>query len=215
MWHRDGRTLRWFEDRKYIERDSKGKPLALFGVMNDITSLKLAQEALEQETLSDPLTGVANRRYLKQFIDREWRRETRHGHTVAVIMIDIDHFKHYNDHYGHQKGDECLRQIARTLGQCLHRPTDLLVRFGGEEFLAVLVETGLNGAVKVAQSMREAVERRRFPHAASSVGEFVTISVGVAAKPVRTLTFQALLDLADQALYKAKDRGRNRVYVNT
>lgn len=214
MWHKDGHTLRWIDDRKHIERDPKGKPVALFGVMNDITSLKLAQQALERETLHDPLTGTANRRLLEQFIEREWRRETRHGHTVAAIMIDIDHFKNYNDHYGHQQGDECLRQVARLLGNYLHRPTDLLVRYGGEEFLVVLPDTGLNGAAKVAEAMRRGVERRRFPHAAASVGHFVTVSVGVAARSVRSFTFQELLSSADQALYKAKDRGRNRVYVN-
>ncbi len=214
MWHSDGRTLRWFEDRKRIERDTEGKPVALFGVMNDITSLKQAQQALERETLHDPLTGVANRRYLKQFINREWRRETRHGHPVAMIMVDIDHFKAYNDHYGHQQGDECLRRVARVLRSHLRRPTDLLVRYGGEEFLGVLLETESERALQLAETMRKAVEDLNLPHVTSPVSESVTISVGLAAKPARKSTFRALLAAADEALYRAKDGGRNRVEAN-
>ncbi len=214
MWHSDGRTLRWFEDRKRIERDTEGKPVALFGVMNDITSLKQAQQALERETLHDPLTGVANRRYLKQFIKREWRRETRHGHPVAMIMVDIDHFKAYNDHYGHQQGDECLRRVARVLRSHLRRPTDLLVRYGGEEFLGVLLETESERALQLAETMRKAVEDLSLPHVASPVSESVTISAGVAAKSARNSTFRALLAAADEALYRAKDGGRNRVETN-
>ncbi len=211
MWHSDGRTLRWFEDRKRIERDTDGKPVALFGVMNDVTSLKQAQQALERETLHDPLTGVANRRYLKQFIEREWLRETRHGHPVAMIMVDIDHFKAYNDHYGHQQGDECLRRVARVLRSCLRRPTDLLVRYGGEEFLGVLLETESEPALQLAETMRKAVEELGLPHVTSPVSGSVTISAGVAVKLARNSTFRALLAAADEALYRAKDRGRNRV----
>ncbi|WP_373054689.1 PAS domain S-box protein [Thioalkalivibrio sp.] len=213
MWHSDGRTLRWFEDRKRIERDTEGKPVAVFGVMNDITSLKRAQQALEHETQHDPLTGVANRRFLRQFIEREWRRETRHGHTVSCIMVDIDHFKAYNDHYGHQQGDKCLRKVAQALRSHLRRSTDLLVRYGGEEFLVVLLETELEPALQLAETMRRGIEDLALPHITSPISAAVTISVGVAAKPARRSTFQALVEAADEAVYRAKARGRNRVEV--
>ncbi len=126
-------------------------------------------------------------------------------------MADIDHFKAYNDHYGHQRGDDCLRQVAHALRSRLRRPSDFLVRYGGEEFLAVLVETQASAAIALAEAMRRAVVERALPHAASPVAPVVTISMGVASARADLYRFGSLLGTADQALYSAKRNGRNRV----
>jgi diguanylate cyclase (GGDEF)-like protein len=128
-------------------------------------------------------------------------------------MMDIDHFKSYNDHYGHGAGDDCLRQVAQALMQCCDRPLDLVARYGGEEFVALLPETDHDGARHLAEQMRLAIERLAIPHAYSSVATVVTLSVGVAIHgPDRVKTDLAQLQkCADQALYEAKRQGRNRV----
>ncbi|MGE0081451.1 MAG: PAS domain S-box protein [Thiohalomonadaceae bacterium] len=206
-----GENKRYFQARLAPEFGAHGKVVSVLVVDRDITDLKRAQFALETLTLHDPLTQIPNRRYLEQFIGREWGREVRHGHRVAVIMADIDHFKAYNDRYGHQRGDDCLRQVAQTLRACLRRPTDFLVRYGGEEFAVVLLEADLPAAVHMAESMRRAVLDRRLPHAASPSAPVVTLSLGVSAAPAASTSFPALLGLADEALYRAKRNGRNRV----
>jgi diguanylate cyclase (GGDEF)-like protein/PAS domain S-box-containing protein len=202
---------RQFQSRLVPEFDRDGTVESVLIVDRDITELKRMQEALEQMTLHDPLTGVANRRYLDQFIEREWRHEARHRHTVAMVMADIDHFKAYNDRYGHPRGDECLRQVAHALRARLRRPADLLVRYGGEEFVVVLPETGVAEARQMAEAMRLAVEQSDVALAESTDGFPVTISLGVSAAPARSHSFSELLASADQALYRAKQRGRNRV----
>ncbi len=200
-----------FQARLAPEFGPDGSVESVLVVERDITDLKQTQQALEALTLVDPLTGIANRRYLQQFIDREWRREARHRHPVALIMGDIDHFKAYNDHYGHPQGDECLRQVAGVLRQAVHRPADTLVRFGGEEFAILLPEIDLEAAREVAERARQAVEALNLPHAASPVAERVTLSFGVAALQPHEGEFHELLGAADAALYRAKAKGRNRV----
>jgi diguanylate cyclase (GGDEF)-like protein/PAS domain S-box-containing protein len=202
---------RYFQSRLVPERGAGGRVESVLVVDRDITEIRRAQEALEDLTLHDPLTGIANRRYLARFIDREWRREARHRHSVAIVMADIDFFKAYNDHYGHQRGDDCLRQVANTLQANLRRPTDILVRYGGEEFAMVLLESDLAAATRIAEAMHRAVEQRHVPHEASSVAPVVTISLGVTAAPADRIAFKDLLSTADTALYRAKHNGRNRV----
>lgn len=174
----------------------------------------LTQQAVQLKTLSamDSLTGLANRRSLDEVLEREFRRAARAHHSVAVLLIDVDEFKLYNDTYGHQAGDRCLTQVAQVLKQSLKRPADLAARYGGEEFLIILPETDLVGAAAVARTMRVGVEALRLLHTGSAHNGVITISQGVAATiPGKTDTFEGLLAQADVALYAAKRAGRNRV----
>jgi diguanylate cyclase (GGDEF)-like protein len=174
--------------------------------------LRLVNEELQYLALADGLTGVANKRRFQEFLAAEWRRANRSQDSIALLLLDIDHFKPYNDRYGHQAGDECLARIAAALTATASRPTDLLARFGGEEFAIVLGGTDLNGAVSIAREAGAIVQGLRLPHAGSTTSEFVTISIGVAAAVVNDTTSSSdLIGAADAALYRAKAEGRNRV----
>ena len=165
---------------------------------------------LEQLTLTDPLTGLANRRRLTDVLEAEWLRALRSGEPIGLAMIDIDNFKKYNDHYGHQGGDECLRLVARTLAGSV-RGIDLVARYGGEEFSIIMPGTSATSAYQVAERARQAVADLREPHELVD-GGIVTISVGVAAiAPVTGVPTDSLIKVADEALYEAKRDGRNRV----
>ena len=168
---------------------------------------------LTRLSLVDSLTGVANRRNFDRALEKEWRRCFRSGHSLALIMIDVDFFKAYNDGYGHQSGDDCLKQVAHLLREALRRPGDLLARYGGEEFAVVLPETPLAGAVIVAENLRAAIESASLPHGHTRVpGGRVTLSLGVASiVPQSEGAMKDLIDRADRALYRAKAAGRNRV----
>lgn len=173
---------------------------------------KLQQANLELQELNvrDPLTSIFNRRYFDQQLNLEWRRLMRHPSPLSLIMCDVDHFKLYNDIYGHQQGDECLRQIASALASCSRRAADLVCRYGGEEFAVILPQTELTGAVKVAESIKTRVTELNLEHRGSPVSKIVTISLGVACTtPGRHLDAQGLIQNADRALYTAKSRGRN------
>lgn len=173
-----------------------------------------ANRELTRLSAMDGLTGIANRRRFDETLLREWRRAARVHAPVSVIAVDVDAFKQFNDGYGHQVGDECLKAVARTLESQLRRPTDLVARYGGEEFFAVLPDTGPEGALQVAQAMRETVEAMQITHRFSPAAAVVTISAGVAcqvAEPGQDMGFVPLLKAADEALYEAKRAGRNRV----
>jgi len=175
-----------------------------------------ANRELKRLTAVDGLTGIANRRCFDETIQREWHRARRNRLPLSVLMIDVDFFKQYNDGYGHQAGDECLIAVARALDSQLKRPGDLVARFGGEEFVIVLPETNAVGAHRVGEEVRRAIEVLAEPHAYSNVGQFLSVSVGVATAyptPDDNLAASVLLDSADQALYNAKKAGRNRVCV--
>ena len=178
-----------------------------------LTGLNLQLEALSN---TDGLLGIANRRYFDARLAVEWSRAVREQQAVSLLMIDVDHFKHYNDTYGHQAGDACLQSIAQAALSAVKRPTDLLARYGGEELMVLLPSTALNGAKRMAQSIRKAIADRHIPHADSPVsGEAeVTVSIGIATMtPDEATGPAALVAAADQALYAAKDGGRNRVCV--
>ena len=177
--------------------------------------LKVKGDLLEQYSMRDSLTNVANRRQLDERLAEAWGRALREGHNLSLILMDIDHFKQYNDHYGHGAGDECLCRVARTLHAQLQRPADLLARYGGEEFVALLPETDVRGGQEVAERLRQAVASQQIPHTACDRGH-VTLSLGCATLasglPREGLHTPAdLLQAADQALYRAKAAGRNRV----
>lgn len=175
--------------------------------------LKRKRDILKNLSTKDGLTCIANRRYLESFYEYEWQRCIRSGDCIAVIMADIDHFKLYNDNYGHAAGDECLRAVAKVLASYVARQTDLAARYGGEEFACVLPGTETAGAFVVAEKMRAAVRNLAIAHAFSPTAESVTLSLGVAsACPQKDgISPRELFHLADQALYAAKAQGRDQV----
>lgn len=173
--------------------------------------LRQANELLVDLSYRDPLTGIGNRRRFDERLLAEWKRAVRAKSYLSLVMIDIDHFKPYNDAYGHQKGDDCLRAVATALVDGLPRSGDSVARYGGEEFAVILPLTDRLGAVKVAESLRQRVEGLALPHATSSVASVVTISCGVATfVPAVDIQTDELLRLADEALYLAKQGGRNQ-----
>ncbi|BCX82878.1 two-component system, chemotaxis family, response regulator WspR [Methylomarinovum caldicuralii] len=173
--------------------------------------LRRANERLQALSFQDALTGLYNRRYFDDFLEREFRRAVRNQGVLALSMIDVDHFKAYNDRFGHQAGDDCLRRVAAALTLVIHRSSDLIARYGGEEFAAVLPETLLDGALEVAEKLRARVAALQLPHPDSPCG-IVTISAGVAAcRPEPGDHPESLIEAADAALYHAKRAGRNRV----
>lgn len=173
--------------------------------------LKRSRDLLERLTTQDHLTGISNRRRFDDYLEVEWRRAAREQVPISLISIDIDHFKAFNDHYGHPRGDHCLIHVARSLASCVTRPSDLVARCGGEEFACVLPATDSAGAEKLAEQMRAGILAQCLEHAHSSTHSHVTISLGVATTvPQADEPVQALIDLADAALYEAKSAGRNR-----
>ena len=173
--------------------------------------LRLAQHDLEHIAETDSLTGLPNRRCFDATLAQEWSRASRTESYVTLILIDIDWFKQYNDHYGHVLGDECLRQIAQLIGKNINRPADLAARYGGEEFVILLPGTDLAGAVKIAEQVRSAIEAAKIEHRGSTAG-IVTISAGVASNQLDgVIEATDLLGKADSLLYFAKKMGRNRV----
>ena len=174
--------------------------------------LKRQTDLLRSLSFLDGLTGIANRRRFDDTMAREWRRCARSHLPLSLIILDVDHFKAYNDQYGHQAGDECLRIVAEVLAERARRPSDLVARYGGEEFVCLLPETDGSGATRVAEGFRAAVAERRIPHAQSPVAPYVTISLGVATViPSVESSPDRLAEMADQLLYRAKRSGRNRV----
>ncbi|WP_255210644.1 GGDEF domain-containing protein [Methylogaea oryzae] len=162
--------------------------------------------------MRDDLTGIPNRRHFNEIFEIEWRRAQRTGSWLAVALVDVDHFKQYNDHYGHGLGDQCLRQVSNALVSTLLRPGDFVARYGGEEFAAVLPGADLAGARDVAQRFRANVADLRIEHACSKAADVVTVSVGYAAVVAcPEVARQSLVDMADRMLYRAKGGGRNRV----
>ncbi|MFW6020482.1 MAG: diguanylate cyclase domain-containing protein [Guyparkeria sp.] len=174
--------------------------------------LEQLNRQLQELAERDGLTGLANRRRGDAYLAETWNRLCREGRPLSLIMFDVDHFKAYNDNYGHPMGDQCLTTIADAIRETLKRPADLAVRYGGEEFMIILPDTDAGGAGVIGERLRAAVEALGLPHAHSSTAPVVTISVGTASRlPGHDTTPQALLDQADEALYRAKNGGRNRV----
>lgn len=173
---------------------------------------KAVQSLLEIKSTRDPLTNLFNRRHFDEALNAEFSRHTRSGSKLSILIMDVDHFKEYNDAYGHVKGDECLRQIAGVLQQAATRPADVVARYGGEEFVCLLPETNLTGALMIAGQIRDLVNQLAIPHNMSSVHQVVTLSIGVlsAVCDFRN-SVTDLIVKADEQLYIAKSRGRNRI----
>jgi len=208
--------------------DPEGKPVRMVLIARDITDRKKAEQKIQElvhqleaeknlaqrNSLTDSLTGLSNRRFFDNALEIEFSRHKRSGSQLSLIMLDVDHFKKYNDHYGHQQGDDCLRQIARILKNVVERTSDIVVRYGGEEFVIILPDTDQHGAEVLAGRIAESVLKSAIPHVTSETAAYVTISLGIATAGGHDLTDGAqLVTLADRALYQAKEKGRNRYEV--
>jgi diguanylate cyclase (GGDEF)-like protein len=196
-----------------IGRLGRSRELASIGTSFDAmaASLQTATESLRQLSDLDGLTQVANRRRFDEALQQEWSRALRHAESLALLLLDVDLFKAYNDHYGHPAGDDCLKRIANAIGGQLKRPGDLVARYGGEEFAVLLPETDAGGAEEIARALQNRVAELAIPHAASQVSDQVTLSIGIAAVvPQAPMQAEELVKQADTALYAAKHRGRNR-----
>jgi diguanylate cyclase (GGDEF)-like protein len=180
--------------------------------VNTHLTLKRQADLLRRFAYIDGLTGVHNRRYLDERLISEWGRATRSGSAMSLLMLDVDFFKLYNDRYGHQTGDDCLRRVAAALASGLKRPADLLARYGGEEFVCLLPDTDLSGALQLAEQLGQQVAALQIEHGGSSVADFVTVSLGGCCKSAGTGAGDVaqMLHQADVQLYKAKQSGRNR-----
>ncbi|WP_210396257.1 GGDEF domain-containing protein [Motiliproteus sediminis] len=194
---------------------------ALFGIaLTLLVTLYLSSQVrlrreMERLSLTDALTGIANRRQFDQCLAREWQASRRSQEPISLLLIDIDHFKRFNDHYGHDAGDDCLAKVAQLLSNSIARPRDLLARFGGEEFAVILPSTD-ESAQELAERCRLAIEQAQIPHQGAPDRTQLTLSIGCAT--LRAKAHQSpdtLIKLADEALYHAKDRGRNRIEVAT
>lgn len=177
-------------------------------------ALQASHEQLARLATTDSLTEVANRRSADTFLAQSWAHAQARGLPMALVMIDIDHFKRYNDHYGHPAGDRCLQAVAAALSACSRRAGDLVARIGGEEFLLIMTDVEPRTALSVAQRVRDAVQALAVPHAGSTCSDVVTVSVGVATLlPGEADQRAKLMRVADEALYAAKASGRNRVFA--
>lgn len=191
-----------------------GRAFAVFVQARDAAEFKLvaSQVVLAEEAVTDQLSGLTNRRGFDEIMNREWRRCGRSGLFLSLLLVDIDHFKLYNDHYGHVLGDECIRRVARVLRAALGRPGDSVARYGGEEFACIMPDSGHEGSIAIAETIRRLMMEEAIPHQSSNTASIVTVSIGVASIiPSDDLRHLVLVEAADHALYAAKAAGRNRV----
>ena len=196
--------------------DSDIRQTMLF--MNNMWSIlkhKKAEKILRKYSMEDGLTGLANRRRFDEVMEIEWRRALRSKDHLSIILMDIDFFKAYNDNYGHQSGDDCLRKVSECFKKKIQRAGDLVARYGGEEFVVILPGIDFDGAMKLAESIRQSVYEMKIPHLSSDVNHYITISAGVASTvPRMEYNLSALMKKADLELYKAKNAGRNKTSGN-
>ncbi len=192
---------------------------AVLKLKHEMDSSKKIARQLEEANMKlqllssmDALTGIANRRQFNQSLDKEWRRSLRDNKPLSLIMIDIDCFKLYNDNYGHQAGDDCLKQVASVLNAQARRPGDLVARYGGEEFVIILPDTNAESAILYANRVHTAIDTLHIPHEYSKTAKHITISMGLATVITNSnMTPENLIKLSDDALYQSKQEGRNRI----
>jgi len=213
---KDGEYI-WIRDVVHVVRKENGEVDSLIGFMFDISERKKTEDKLlslqkELEVLSfkDGLTGVSNRRMFDSIMEVEWANARRNNQPLSLLVIDIDYFKQYNDHYGHIQGDECLKRVAQALSAAATRARDFFARFGGEEFVLVLPETDAEAAKKVAERCRSLMFKEQIPHAKSEVSQMLTVSIGVGTiTPSHKDEAIAFIEDVDKRLYQAKQQGRN------
>ena len=209
----------WIRDVVHVVRNECGDVEALVGFMFDISERKKTEERLitlqkELEDLSfkDGLTGVANRRMFDSTMEVAWADARRQQHPLSLILLDIDYFKQYNDHYGHIQGDDCLKRVGKILGSVATRPRDFIARFGGEEFVLILPETDAASARAVAERCRSLILKEQIPHEKSQVSPFLTVSLGMGTIiPAHEDEPTGFIEGVDRLLYQAKQNGRNRI----
>ena len=215
---KDGRHV-WIRDVVHVVRNLDGSVNALVGFMFDISERKIAEEQLaalqkELEILSfvDGLTGIANRRRFDQVMKMEWANARRNSQPLSLVMVDIEHFKAYNDHYGHLQGDESLKRVAQALAAAATRPRDAVARFGGEEFALILPESDAASAQKIAERCRSLMFKEQIAHAASPVSQMLTLSLGIGTVvPAQEGGMMDFIAAVDRQLYQAKQQGRDRI----
>jgi diguanylate cyclase (GGDEF)-like protein/PAS domain S-box-containing protein len=224
-------TIFDIEVKSGVIQGANRQPTKMVFIIRDITERKQAEQQIQQlveqleiekktaefNAITDSLTELANRRYFDEALNTQFHRLKRSLSSMSLIMLDVDHFKKYNDCYGHVAGDECLRQIGATLKTVVGRATDIVARYGGEEFVVILTETGQNGAVTLAERIRKAVEALAIPHSGSDISEYITVSLGVTTvyPATRLASAEKVVGLADDALYSTKKAGRNRIFMIT
>lgn len=205
----------WYNIRIYPSKDGVSVYLA------DITERKQAEvrltelnKKLKDLSNKDSLTGISNRRHFEEQLMKEWKSATRKFQSLSILMIDIDHFKEYNDYYGHQAGDDCLRIVAKTINKIIKRPKDIFARYGGEEFIIALPETDKNGALHIASIIRESIIDLQIANPLASTSDFLSVSIGLSSKtPTIHDKYEDLIKEADKALYLSKKEGRNKIYI--
>ncbi|WP_020167353.1 MULTISPECIES: GGDEF domain-containing protein [Methylotenera] len=215
---KEGRYV-WIRDVVHVIRNPNGEVESLVGFMFDISERKETEEKLitlqkklEEFSFKDGLTGVANRRMFDSILEVEWLNARRNSQPLSIIMLDIDYFKQYNDHYGHIQGDDCLKRVAQVLNSAATRSRDFCARFGGEEFVIVLPETDEIAAKKVAERCHQLIFKEQILHAKSEISQILTISIGVGTLiPESEESALAFIHEVDRRLYQAKQSGRNRI----
>lgn len=208
----------WIRDVVHVVRKENGEVDSLVGFMFDISERKKTEQELvrlkqelEELSFQDSLTGVGNRRMFDSIFSMEWGNAKRNRQPLSLILIDIDYFKQYNDHYGHLTGDDCLKRVAGTLNHAGTRSRDFFARFGGEEFALVLPETDAKAAEAVAERCRRMIFKQQIPHASSQAGQILSISLGVGTiVPTHEDEPRDFIERVDRLLYQAKQNGRNR-----
>jgi diguanylate cyclase (GGDEF)-like protein/PAS domain S-box-containing protein len=213
---KDGKHV-WIRDVVHVMRNEAGEVEALIGFMFDISERKKTeaklidlQKELEALSFKDGLTGVANRRMFDSMMDAEWLSACHNKQPLSLIMLDIDYFKQYNDHYGHIQGDDCLKRVAHTLNSAGKRSSDFFARFGGEEFILILPDTDAEAAEKVAERCRSMIFKAQIPHEKSQVSQLITVSIGVnTVVPTHDDEAIKFIEEVDRRLYQAKQQGRN------
>lgn len=209
----------WIRDVVHVVRNLQGEVESLIGFMFDISERKKTEEKLitlqkelEEFSFKDGLTGVANRRMFDSILEAEWINARRNNQPLSILMLDIDYFKQYNDHYGHIQGDDCLKRVAQVLSKAATRSRDFCARFGGEEFVIVLPETDEADAKKVAQRCHQLIFKEQILHEKSEVSQILTISIGVGTViPQVDEGALSFIHKVDRRLYQAKQKGRNCV----
>jgi len=191
--------------------DAKIKAMAR--IVNMKKELDAANRSLLQLSNIDALTGIMNRRGFNESLKRDWKNHTREKKEISIVFLDIDNFKAFNDNYGHQRGDECLKQFSTVINSQLKRPLDTLARYGGEEFVILLPNTALDGAALIGLKIIDALANAKIPHQFSPVAPYLTASMGITSSRFSAKNETVLVQQADQAVYKAKKQGRNRYSV--
>ena len=207
-------TLEFFYNSLFLLSANLGGAIGCYVLEHALRTHYLESRMLFEQAERDGLTGLYNRRMFDEHFQQLWNQAQRNENKLAVLLVDIDYFKMFNDIYGHQAGDDCLRRVAKTLAESARRPFDIAARYGGEEFVIVLFDPPVAHAEDMAQEMRRAIEDLGILHRGSRVSRFLTVSVGTAiAVPAEGRRSAGLLQLADEALYEAKESGRNRIIV--